>query len=253
MIALKIIKKAFIIFFCFLLVSVSASAKEYGWFFKSQGKGKQPIIADGSKLPDEYGCIYMGNPDDKKVYLTFDAGYENGNVEKTLDVLKKHSVPATFFILPNLIVKNTRLVKRMTDEGHTVGNHTKSHKNMAKVTSYREFCDQIQGLEEIYREYTGLEMSKYFRPPEGSYSEETLQYSEKLGVTPVFWSFAYADWDNNKQMSPDSAFDKITQSLHNGMVLLLHPTSKTNADILDRVIVYIKEQGYTFCSLDDFS
>ncbi len=250
---MKIIKKATAFFFCLLLVwaSVPARAKEFGWFFKSGTGGSQPIVVDGDKLPDEYGCLYLGNKNDKTVYLTFDAGYENGNVEKVLDILKKHSAPGAFFILPHLITSNTELVKRMADEGHLVCNHTKSHKNMARVTDYNEFVSETAGLEEIYKEYTGREMSKYFRPPEGSYSEQMLKFCNKSGLTPVFWSFAYADWDNNNQMSVEKAFEKITSNLHNGMVMLLHPTSATNVAVLDRVLTYIEEQGYRFGTLDE--
>lgn len=247
----KFLKKAAVIFFCLLLVPVSVSAKEYGWFFKPGTSGEQPTVMDGSKTPDEYGCLYLGNKGDKTVYLTFDAGYENGNVEKILDILKKHSAPAAFFILPNLVVRNTDLVKRMADEGHLVCNHSKSHRNMASVGSYAEFEAEITGLEQIYREYTGREMAKYFRPPEGTYSEQLLKYCSEAGVTPVFWSFAYADWDNSAQWDVEKAYNKITSNLHDGMVMLLHPTSATNAAVLDRVLCYIESQGYRFGTLDE--
>lgn len=248
---MKFLKKAAVIFFCLLLVPVSANAGASGWFFKSGASGEQPIVVDGSTLPKEYGCLYLGNKGDKTVYLTFDAGYENGNVEKTLDILKKHSAPAAFFILPNLVQRNTDLVIRMAEEGHLVCNHSKSHRNMALVSSFEEFEAEIKGLEDIYREYTGKEMAKYFRPPEGSYSEQMLQYCQKAGVTPVFWSFAYADWDNSSQWDKEKAFKKITSNLHDGMVMLLHPTSATNAEVLDDVLSYIEAQGYRFGTLDE--
>lgn len=247
----KFLKKAAAIFFCLLLVSVSASAEGSGWYFKSGTSGEQPVVVGGSTLPKEYGCLYLGNKGDKTVYLTFDAGYENGNIEKTLDILKKHSAPAAFFILPHLIESNTELIVRMAEEGHLVCNHSKSHRNMAKVSSFEEFEAEIKGLEDIYREYTGKEMAKYFRPPEGTYSERMLEYCVKAGVTPVFWSFAYADWDDSFQMNKEKAFKKITSNLHDGMVMLLHPTSATNVAVLDDVLSYIESQGYRFGSLDE--
>lgn len=100
---MKALKKAAVIFFCSLFLCIQVSAAEYGWFFKSGASGEQPSVMDGSSLPDRYGCLYLGSKGDKTVYLTFDAGYENGNVAKILDVLKAHSAPAAFFILPNLV------------------------------------------------------------------------------------------------------------------------------------------------------
>ena len=248
---MKALKKAAVIFFCSLFLCIQVSAAEYGWFFKSGAAGEQPSVMDGSSLPDRYGCLYLGSKGDKTVYLTFDAGYENGNDEKILDVLKAHSAPAAFFILPNLVRQNTELVLRMADEGHLVCNHSKSHRNMARVKSFDEFEAEITGLEDIYREITGREMAKYFRPPEGTYSEQMLEYCTRAGVTPVFWSFAYADWDNSAQWDCERAYNKIVSNLHDGMVMLLHPTSATNAAILDRVLCYIESQGYRFGTLDE--
>ena len=221
------------------------------WFFRPSADGKQPEVMGGIALPDEYGCLYLGNPDEKVIYLTFDAGYENGNVEKVLDVLASHSAVGAFFILPNIIRTNTRLVCRMFDEGHTVCNHSYSHRNMGRINDYDEFAKEINGLEKVCLEYTGKEMSKFFRPPEGSFSEKMLSFCRDAGVVPVFWSFAYADWDNNAQKDPDWAYEKIISSVHNGEVMLLHPTSSTNAAVLDRVLTTLEEQGYRFGSLDE--
>ena len=146
---MKALKKAAVIFFCSLFLCIQVSAAEYGWFFKSGASGEQPSVMDGSSLPDRYGCLYLGSKGDKTVYLTFDAGYENGNVAKILDVLKAHSAPAAFFILPNLVRQNTELVLRMADEGHLVCNHSKSHRNMARVKSFDEFEAEITGLEDM--------------------------------------------------------------------------------------------------------
>ena len=183
------------------------------------------------------------------VYLTFDAGYENGNVEKILDVLKTENVKGAFFILGNLITRNTELVKRMADEGHTVCNHTVHHKDMTKVSSKEEFSAELCALEELYREYTGKEMAKYYRPPEGKYDEKTLAYANELGYKTIFWSLAYADWDNNKQPSIEKAMKILLDNMHNGAVILLHPTSATNAAIIGELIRTLKAEGYRFGEL----
>jgi peptidoglycan-N-acetylmuramic acid deacetylase len=238
----------------FSITSSSTSAandtEKINWFFKSKGENLRPDIPLSSILKDS-DALYIGPEDDKTVYLTFDAGYGNENVEKILDVLKSHEIKAAFFILPGIIKNSESLVKRMAEDGHTVCNHTTTHGDMAKVTDVTDFKNELDGVKNLYRERTGREMADYFRPPEGSFSKRTLEFCKELKVTPVFWSFAYADWDNAKQPSPEKAKDKILSSIHNGAVILLHPTSKTNADILDDVISELTARGYSFGTLDE--
>ena len=230
--------------------SAASDTEKINWFFKSKGNNQRPEIPLSSILKDS-DALYIGPEDEKVVYLTFDAGYSNENVEKTLDVLKSHNITAAFFILPGIIKNSESTVKRMADEGHTVCNHTTTHGDMAKVTSITDFKNELDGVKNLYREKTGYEMASYFRPPEGSFSKKTLEFCKALKVTPVFWSFAYADWDNANQPSPEKAKEKILSSVHNGAVILLHPTSKTNADILDGVITELKSRGYSFGTLDE--
>ncbi len=252
---MKIFKFILAFTLCFMLSATSVSAKsgEQHWFFKSKGDNSQPQILGGSNMPKEYGALYMGEPDDKTIYLTFDAGYSNENLEKTLDVLKEENVQGAFFILPGIIKNSPETVKRMADEGHMVCNHSTHHCNMAKITSYEEFQKELEGIETLYKDSFGLEMEKFFRPPEGAFSEQTLEFCRKAGYTPVFWSFAYADWDNNSQPNPEKSLNKILSNTHNGMVLLLHPTSKTNAEILKPLIAELKDQGYSFGSLQELA
>ena len=94
-------------------------------------------------------------------------------------------------------------------------------------------------------------MSKFYRPPEGRFTEENLKVLEKMGYKTILWSFAYADWDNNKQLSPQTALQKLTNGIHNGEILLLHPTSKTNAEILGNFIDSAKLMGYRFASISE--
>lgn len=230
--------------------SAASDTEKINWFFKSKGDNQRPGIPLSGILKDS-DALYIGPEDEKVVYLTFDAGYSNENVEKTLDVLKSHNITAAFFILPGIIKNSESTVKRMADEGHTVCNHTTTHGDMAKITDITDFKNELDGVANLYREKTGYEMASYFRPPEGSFSKKTLEFCSKLNVTPVFWSFAYADWDNSRQPSPEKAREKILSSVHNGAVILLHPTSKTNADILDEVICELKSRGYSFGTLDE--
>ena len=193
------------------------------------------------------------NADEKNkvIYLTFDAGYENGNIEKILDTLKQHNAKGAFFILKNLIIRNTDLVNRMYEEGHLVCNHTSRHPDMSKIKDINSFKDELEALEKIYFEYTGKELSKFYRPPEGKFCEDNLKFADELGYKTIFWSFAYADWDNSAQPDPQQAIKKIKENTHNGMIVLLHPTSSTNAKILDELLTYWESEGYRFATLEE--
>lgn len=254
----KLIKKAAVTCITFMLVvSCFANpifAEAQGWYVVRNKEHKQPTLDANQRIIEKYGGYYLDkryrdDNTDKVVYLTFDAGYENGNIEKILDTLKENEVCGAFFILENLINRNTELVMRMADEGHVVCNHTASHRDMTKVGSIEEFSAELSRLEKIYLEKTGKEMAKLYRPPEGKYDEKTLSYANELGYKTVFWSFAYADWDNNNQPSEEKAMKIILDNIHNGAIILLHPTSKTNAEILPELIATLKSMGYSFGNL----
>ena len=225
----------------------------YSWYFKPTTDGKQPVCTPEADFVKKYDVIYLGSPDEKKVYLTFDAGYENGNVEKTLDILKKHNVPAAFFVLPQIVKANTDLIVRMKNEGHLICNHTKSHRNMSKVSDIEVFREELTLAEDVLREHTGFEMDKFYRPPEGAFSETNLAHAKELGYTTVFWSLAHADWDDKNQPDPEKSLERLVNRTHNGCVMLLHPQSKTNASILEKYIATMREKGYEFASIKELS
>jgi len=239
----------FILLICTCAIPVQAQT--HNWFFKPNGNDK-PVLLGGNNIWKDYGAIALNDTDEKVLYLTFDAGYENGNVAKTLDVLQKHDAKAAFFILPGLIRHNPEIVTRMEREGHFVCNHSTTHGNMSLITDEGAFEKELRGIEDAYTELTGKQLAPYFRPPEGSFSETTLALCKQFGYTPVFWSYAYADWDNNNQMNPDKALQKLLANLHAGEVLLLHPNSATNAAILDDFLTEAKKRGYRFGTLDEF-
>jgi peptidoglycan-N-acetylmuramic acid deacetylase len=188
---------------------------------------------------------------DKVVYLTFDAGYENGNVAAILDVLQAEGATGAFFILGNLPASHPELVRRMAAEGHLVCNHTYTHKNLCGA-SPGALTSELKRLEDACAAI-GVEVSKYYRPPEGCFDIPMLEEAQAAGYRTVFWSFAYADWDNGKQPDPTAAKAKILDNIHNGEVMLLHPTSATNAAILGDVLRELKAQGYRFGTLDELT
>ena len=221
----------------------------WGLSFPTEGEASVGNVSD--ERLREYGGAYLGNRDEKKIYLTFDAGYENGVTEKILDVLKKHNVSAAFFLVGNYLEQEPELVKRMVADGHIVGNHTYHHYDMSKISDEATFRQELESLEELYRQVTGEEMKKYYRPPQGCYSEENLKMAQDMGYHTVFWSLAYVDWINDKQPTRQEAFSKLIPRIHNGAVVLLHSTSATNGEILDELLTRWKELGYTFGTIEE--
>ena len=220
------------------------------WGLSFRQEGAAPIGTAGQDQLKQYDAVYLGDTSQKVIYLTFDAGYENGSTEKILDILKAHEVPAAFFLVGNYIEKNADLVRRMVEEGHIVANHTMHHPDMSKLSNKDAFAKELSDLEALFKETTGKDMPKYYRPPQGIYSEENLKMAKELGYKTVFWSLAYVDWNNDAQPTKEQAFSKLLPRIHNGAVVLLHSTSKTNAEILDELLTKWKEEGYRFASVD---
>ncbi|MCM1569745.1 MAG: polysaccharide deacetylase family protein [Roseburia sp.] len=200
----------------------------------------------------KYNAYYMSESEDKKLYLTFDCGYENGNTEAILDALKKHNAPATFFVVGHFLETAPELVQRMVEEGHTVGNHTYHHPDMSKISDLTAFQKEMDDVRSKYQEVTQQEMPMYYRPPQGKYSIENLQMAQELGYSTFFWSLAYVDWNVDAQPTHEEAFSKLTKRVHPGAIVLLHNTSQTNGEILDELLGKWEEMGYSFGKLEDF-
>lgn len=223
--------------------------ENWGLGFPTEGQPpKANTTADELKKYDSY---YIGDTGKKVIYLTFDAGYENGNMPAILDALKKHNAHATFFVVGNFINTSPELLKRIVAEGNQVGNHTYNHPNMSSIASKEAFEKELGGVEKAYEEITGQKMTKYYRPPQGKYSIHNLEMAKELGYKTFFWSLAYVDWLQDKQPTKEAAFKKLLGRIHPGAIVLLHSTSKTNAEILDELLTKWEGMGYTFGTLDD--
>ena len=232
-----------------LLVKNMTAATAGAWGLSFRTEGAAPVAPASSRELARLDGAYLGDTAQKVIYLTFDAGYENGCTAQILDVLKKHNVPAAFFLVGNYMQTHPDLVRRMASEGHIVGNHTMHHPDMSKITDQAAFAKELQEVEDLYRQITGQEMEKFYRPPQGIYSKNNLEMAQKLGYKTVFWSLAYVDWNNDSQPTAEYAFSKLLPRSHNGMVVLLHSTSRTNAEILDELLTRWKEMGYTFATV----
>lgn len=230
--------------------AISCSA-EGNWGLSFQNDGEPPVANATMEELKQYDAYYAKDTDEKVLYLTFDAGFENGNTPAILDALKKHHVQATFFVVGTYIESNPELVKRMAEEGHIVGNHTWHHPDMSQISTKSAFEKELKDVEDAYQKLTGEEMTKFYRPPQGKYSETNLQMAKELGYKTFFWSLAYVDWYENDQPTHDEAFEKLLGRIHPGAIVLLHSTSKTNAEILDELLTRWEEMGYTVKPLTD--
>lgn len=240
--------------FCFALSALfnaQTAIPTGSWGLSFRTEGKTPVGNATSAALAQYDAVYVGDETEKILYLTFDAGYENGCTAQILDVLKERNVPAAFFVVGSYLDTNPELVKRMNEEGHLVGNHTQHHWDMSRIADRETFQKELTQVEERYKEITGQEMKKFYRPPQGIYSEDNLKMAQELGYKTVFWSLAYVDWYQDNQPTAQQAFDKLLPRVHPGAVILLHSTSKTNAAILDELIGKWEQMGYQFGRLED--
>lgn len=229
----------------FIIISVAASYNAFAesWYTQVTKDHARPTLPDMELLADN-GGVALG-PDVPKVYLTFDAGYENGNVRRVAQVLKDNGVNGAFFILSNIVETDPELIRSLSEDGNLICNHTRRHPDMS-TKGEEDFKRELLSMEEYYRDKTGSELAKFYRPPEGKYNADNLKWASELGYKTVFWSVAYRDWDNDNQMPPEKALNILLSRVHNGAVILLHPTSRTNADILDEFIKTVKSMGYEF-------
>lgn len=227
------------------------SSAEGNWGLSFQEDGKTPIGNATMTELAEYDAYYAQDTTDKVIYLTFDAGYENGNTAPILDALKKHNTPATFFVVGTFVKENPDLVRRMNEEGHIVGNHTYSHPDMSKIADKESFQNELKQVEDLYEQTVGSPMTHFYRPPQGKYSTSNLAMAKELGYKTFFWSLAYVDWYQDNQPTKDEAFDKLLKRIHPGAIVLLHSTSSTNAHILDELLTKWEELGYEFRALDE--
>lgn len=246
-----ILSLALIIGFTFACKHFISASKNTNWGLSFKKQGERPT---GNATPEylkEFNSYFIAPEGNKKIYITFDAGYEAGYTPKILGVLEKHNVKATFFVVGTLMKSNPELIKQIDEKGHIVANHSMHHPNMSKMSTMENFKKEIEPVEELYKEITGKEMKKFYRPPQGIFSETNLKMANELGYKTIFWSLAYVDWYKDKQPSKEDALNKIMSRIHDGAIILLHSTSKTNSEILDELLTKLEKQGYTFGTLEE--
>lgn len=244
----------FTLLLCIVVISTITYARddvEYHWGFKrSTDNIPAEAGAELDSLLAKYGAIYKGRPDQKIAYLTFDNGYENGFTESILNTLREEEVPATFFLTGHYVKSAPDLVKRMVKDGHTIGNHSYGHPNMARLSA-NEMNEEWQKFDDALRDLTGVKRTYYARPPEGIFNEEVLRVGNEAGYRHMFWSIAFKDWLKDERRGADYAYNALMEQLHPGAVILMHTVAQDNAEAMPDFIRDAKKQGYTFGSLDD--
>ena len=225
-------------------------AKDVSWGIPKKDPGAvQPYPgADYDRIIRDNDAYYIGSPEELSVYLTFDCGYENGNLPVILDTLRDENVPALFFLTGHFMEEEPELVLRMVNEGHLVGNHTYDHPNLTQV-SQAQFLTELTRAEEKFYEITGQEMAKYLRPPEGQFNQEVLNWAADAGYYTILWSLAYVDWHVDRQKGGAYAYEQVINRMHPGAIILLHSTSSDNADAMEDIVSSIRGAGFEFKSL----
>ncbi len=231
--------------------SIVMKSEDWGIGFGGVAEGEQPTGNVSAEELKKYDAYFLGNKEEKVIYLTFDCGYENGYTEAILDALKKHNAPATFFVVGHYVESAPDLLKRMVADGHTVGNHTYHHPDMTAISDLASFQKEVDDVANAFQETTGTDMAMYYRPPQGKYSTQNLSMAQKLGYSTFFWSLAHVDWNVDNQPSHEDSLNKLTKRIHPGAIVLLHNTSKTNSEILDELLTKWEEMGYRFGTLEE--
>ena len=234
-------------------IPIYSASADGNWGLSFPNPGQAPVGNTTNDYLKQFNACYMGEPGEKVIYLTFDAGYENGNTPAILEALTKHQAPATFFVVGTLLESNPELIKQILAAGNTIGNHTWHHKDMSQISTMDSFSEEIQTVEKLYQQITGQEISRFYRPPQGKYSEANLKMAKEMGYHTFFWSLAYVDWYEDKQPTHEEAFQKLLGRIHPGAIVLLHSTSRTNGEILDELLTKWESMGYQFHSLDELA
>lgn len=243
--------KRHVIWLCLIFVICNTSpVYGYGWGFKPTTDEKRPDVGKYEQMIENRLAYYAEFTEEKNIYLTFDNGYEQGYTKSILAVLKKHHVPATFFVTGHYVKSEPELVKQMVQDGHIIGNHSYHHPDFTTMDK-QAIKRELDLLEEAVASITSQKELIYVRPPRGTFNENTLKWIEELGYIHMFWSVAFKDWEVNEQRGWQYSYDQLMNQIHPGAIILLHTVSEDNAQALEKAIITLQKRGYLFKSLDD--
>lgn len=180
----------------------------------------------------------------KKIALTFDDGPHPKYTLKLLEGLKERNVKATFFLIGENVKNNPEVVKKIYEDGHTIGNHTFSHVQLTCISEEKAITE-INDTNQMIKEITGTE-PKYIRPPYGLYSD-ALQ--RETNLTPVLWNVDPRDWS---VLNTQSVVNHVVKCAKNGDIILLHDIFDTSVDAALLIIDELQKQGFEFVTVDEF-
>lgn len=239
--------------FLFLIILLSSSYQinaESGWGFKRNFNHQTPEIGKYQAIIEGTSSYYVGNTNNKEVYLTFDAGYDNGELEQILKTLRIKKVRSTFFLTGDFVNRFQELTKQIVSDGHVVGSHSYYHNNITNH-SLESLKKDLDLLMNRFYEVTGTYMSSYFRPPAGVFDRQSLLNVQTLGYKTIFWSIAFQDWHTNNQKGVEYSYSSVINNLHNGAIILLHTVSSSNREALGMIIDEIAYQGFQFKTVQE--
>ncbi len=202
---------------------------------------KDPVVSIVSG--ESYAPIYKGSEESPRVALMFNVYENTETVNEILDVLKQYDVKATFFVGGCWADDNNETLKRITAEGHTLGNHGYFHKNHKKLSEAENYAE-IKNNHDLILAITGKKMN-LFAPPSGSFSKTTLIVAEKLGYRTIMWSKDTIDWRD----SDVNLIIKRATEIQNGDFILMHPKKHT-LKALPEILDFYKEKGVTPVTVD---
>ncbi len=190
--------------------------------------------------------IYSVATDEKKIAITFDAAWTNQDTKDLIEILDKHKATATFFIVGDWASKFPESVKELSDAGHTIANHSDTHK-MFSVSTHREVKEELLNCNEKLEGITGKKVT-LARAPSGDYDNKSIEICKELGMTMIQWNVDSLDYT---KLSVDEIVERVVSQVANGSILLFHNGVENTAPALEKILTKLSKEGYSFVSVED--
>ena len=193
------------------------------------------------KLP-----IYSVATNEKKIAITFDAAWSAEDTDELIEILKKHNAKATFFAVGDWVDKNPEAVKKFHKNGHEMANHSNTHAAFSKI-SREEIKQEILDCNKKIEALTGVS-PKIVRAPSGDYDNKSIEVAESLNMKMIQWDCDSLDW---KLLSVDEMYNRVTEKVQNGSIILFHNGVENTPDALDKILTKLKTDGYEFVTVSE--
>ncbi|MGN1162858.1 MAG: polysaccharide deacetylase family protein [Christensenellales bacterium] len=203
--------------------------------------GSASVFSSANKLVP----IYHGDKNSSNVTLMINVYWGTEYLEKMLSVLKKHEVKATFFIGGMWATKENEMLNKIKQDGHEIANHGYYHKDHDKISAERN-REEISMTEQVIENICGTK-TQLFMPPSGAFNQTTLKIAGELGYKTIMWSKDTVDWrDKNTTL----IYNRATQSIEGGDLILMHPTLATS-EVLEDIVISLKRGGWNLVTVSE--